>query len=183
MEENVESIKESIKREDDPLKKNIIDIDSPKEKSTLINTNSQDSNKQKVGDENSIPLKIKPKKELPIEKKPFNEFINDHLLPSIIQEFKVRRLEVADINLKNTSRPIAGDKCWVIFCEIKDICDFWLSFEKEDISSLKSFSLSKSNQTPSVIESFLIDEKRITLKLIISRILQRLNGQKLIGIN
>ena len=85
MEENVESKEESIKREDDPLKKNFIDVDSPKEASTLINTNSQDSNKQKVGGENSIPLKIKPKKELPIEKKPFNEFINDHLLPSIIQ--------------------------------------------------------------------------------------------------
>lgn len=183
MEENVESKEESIKREDDPLKKNFIDVDSPKEASTLINTNSQDSNKQKVGGENSIPSKIKPKKELPIEKKPFNEFINDHLLPSIIQEFKVRGLEVADINLKNTSRPIAGDKCWVIFCEIKDICNFWLSFEKDDISSLKSISLCKSDQKPSVIESFLIDEKRITLKLIISRILQRLNGQKLIGIN
>ena len=117
------------------------------------------------------------------EKKPFNVFINDHLLPSIIQEFKVRGLEIADINLKNTSRPIAGDKCWVIFCEIKDICSFWLSFEKDDISSLKSISLCKSDQKPSVIESFLIDEKRITLKLIISRILQRLNGQKLIGIN
>ncbi len=183
MEENVDSIKESIGNEDDPLKKDIIDIGKQKETSTLINTNSQDTNKQKVGDKNSIPLKIKPKKEIPIEKKPFSEFINDHLLPSIIQEFKVRGFEVSDINLKNTSRPIAGDKCWVIFCEIKDICNFWLSFEKEDISSLKSISLCKSDQEPSVIESFLIDEKRITLKLIISRILQRLNGQKLIGIN
>ena len=183
MEENVDSIKESIGNEDDFSKKDIIDIGNPKDTSTLLNANSQDSDKQKVGDKNSIPLKIKPKKELPIEKKPFNEFINDHLLPSIIQEFKVRGFEVSDINLKNTSRPIAGDKCWVIFCEIKDICNFWLSFEKEDISSLKSISLCKSDQEPSVIESFLIDEKRITLKLIISRILQRLNGQKLIGIN
>ena len=183
MEENVDSVKENVRRDDNSLKKDIVDIDSPKETSTLVNTNSQDSNKQNVGDEKPIPLKIKPQKELPIEKKPFNEFINDHLLPSIIQEFKVRGFEVSDINLKNTSRPIAGDKCWVIFCEIKDICNFWLSFEKEDISSLKSISLCKSDQEPSVIESFLIDEKRITLKLIISRILQRLNGQKLIGIN
>ena len=200
MEENVDSGKDSSKDLDDPLKKNINDLDSTKDKSTLTNTNSRDLNKeelfdetsnklikdfnkQKIDDENLIPLKIKPKKEIPIEKKPFNEFINDHLLPSIIQEFKVRGLEVADINLKNTSRPIAGDKCWVIFCEIKDICNFWLSFEKDDISSLKSISLCKSGQKPSVIESFLIDEKRITLKLIISRILQRLNGQKLIGVN
>ena len=75
MEENVDSIKESFKREDNSLKKDIVDIDSPKEKATLINTNSQDSNKQNIGEDNSIPLKIKPKKELPIEKKPFNEFI------------------------------------------------------------------------------------------------------------
>ena len=200
MEENVDSIKESNNSEDKPLKKDQIGDVSPKETSSSISKNQQvtnkeeignktsnnmvkDPNKQTVGEENSKPLNIKPKKELPIEKKPFNEFINDHLLPSLIQEFKVRGFEIADINLKNTSRPIAGDKCWVIFCEIKDICNFWLSFEKEDISSLKSISLCKSDQKPSVIESFLIDEKRITLKLIISRILQRLNGQKLIGIN
>ena len=217
MEENVDSINESSNKRDDPLNKDIVDIESSNETSTLINKNtgvsnndnfvdetsnniikdtnkpkvdvensnkvSNDINEKKVGEENSKPLKIKPKKELPIEKKPFDEFIKDHLLPSIIHEFKVRGFEVADINLKNTSRPIAGDKCWVIFCEIKDICNFWLSFEKEDISSLKSISLCKSDQKPSVIESFLIDEKRITLKLIISRILQRLNGQKLIGIN
>ena len=198
MEENLDSIKENIIKEDNSSKKGI--NDNPKEKSTLSNKSPQvscnedisnetsnqvfsDINKKTVVEDNSKPLKITPKKELPIEKKPFNEFINDHLLPSIIQEFKVRGLEVADINLKNTSRPIAGDKCWVIFCEIKDICNFWLSFEKDDISSLKSISLCKSDQKPSVIESFLIDEKRITLKLIISRILQRLNGQKLIGIN
>ena len=135
--------------------------------------------------ENLIPAKTisKPKKELPIEKKPFQEFINIHLIPALIDEINQRGLEVNSINLENTNRPIAGDKCWVINCEIKDICSFWLSFEKEDISSTKSISLSKPSQNPSIIESFLIDEKRITLKLIISRVMQRLNGQKLIGVN
>ena len=134
---------------------------------------------------NDIPVKNipKPKKDLPIEKKPFQEFVNVHLIPSLIEEINQRGLEINYINLQNTNRPIAGDKCWVINCEIKDTCNFWLSFEKDDISSLKSISLSKPNQTPSIIESFLIDEKRITLKLIISRVLQRLNGQKLIGVN
>ena len=129
---------------------------------------------------NTIP---KPKKELPIEKKPFQEFINLHLIPGLIEEINQRGLEVNNINFENTNRPIAGDKCWVINCEIKETCSFWLSFDKEDISSSKSISLSKPNQKPSIIESFLIDEKRITLKLIISRVIQRLNGQKLIGIN
>ena len=151
------------------------------------NVNSQNISASKVGINNEIDIPVKPitkpKKELPIEKKPFQEFINIHLIPSLIEEINQRGLEINDINLKNTNRPIAGDKCWVINCEIKDTCSFWLSFEKDDISSLKSISLSKPDQTPSIIESFLIDEKRITLKLIISRVLQRLNGQKLIGVN
>ena len=148
-------------------------------------TQNNSAPKVDIKNGNDIPVKniTKPKKELPIEKKPFQEFINAHLIPSLIEEINQRGLEINYINLQNTNRPIAGDKCWVINCEIKDTCNFWLSFEKDDISSLKSISLSKPNQTPSIIESFLIDEKRITLKLIISRVLQRLNGQKLIGVN
>ena len=151
------------------------------------NAKSQDISalKVEVKKENDTPPNIvpKPKKELPIEKKPFQEFINLHLIPALIEEIKQRGLEISNIDLKKTNRPIAGDKCWVINCEIKDTCNFWLSFEKDDITSLKSISLSKPLQKPSIIESFLIDEKRITLKLIISRVLQRLNGQKLIGVN
>ena len=198
MEENIESFKKSTTEEEalksvtnDNAKKvepNLINKDTAENAVNPINQNaskvvSNEINNKKVDSVSLNDIKIKPKKEIPIEKKPFNEFVNDHLLPSIIHEFKDRGFEINNINLKNTIRPIAGDKCWVIYCEIKDICNFWLSFEKEDISSLKSISLCKSDQKPSVIESFLIDEKRITLKLIISRILQRLNGQKLIGIN
>ena len=148
-------------------------------------TQNNSAPKVDIKNGNDIPVKNipKPKKELPIEKKPFQEFVNVHLIPSLIEEINQRGLEINYINLQNTNRPIAGDKCWVINCEIKDTCNFWLSFEKDDISSLKSISLSKPNQKPSIIESFLIDEKRITLKLIISRVLQRLNGQKLIGVN
>ena len=171
-----------------PNPENIKEITSEKViKMNKNNANSQNSSAPQVGikNENDTPVKTitKSKKELPIEKKPFQEFINIHLIPAFIEEINQRGLEIININLKNTNRPIAGDKCWVINCEIKDTCIFWLCFEKEDISSLKSISLSKPNQKPSIIESFLIDEKRITLKLIISRIMQRLNGQKLIGVN
>ena len=150
------------------------------------NANSQNNSASNVeNNENDKPAINFPKpiKELPIEKKPFQDFINNYLIPSLKDEISQRGFEIKNIDLKNTTRPIAGDKCWVINCEIKDTCNFWLSIEKEDISSLKSISLSKPNQKPSIIESFLIDEKRITLKLIVSRVLQRLNGQKLIGVN
>ena len=172
-------------------KSNSEEIKEPKSGTFTNTSNNNDNSQNKSAPKDDLkngidtPVKIIPKqkKDLPIEKKPFQEFINIHLIPALTEEINQRGLEINNINLKNTNRPIAGDKCWVINCEIKDICCFWLSFEKEDISSLKSISLSKPNQKPSIIESFLIDEKRITLKLIISRVLQRLNGQKLIGVN
>ena len=192
MEENLD-INNSANEEisDNTTKTNSEEIKEPSSEKDinmdLNNGNSQSNSASNVGIKNEISTPVqpitKPKKELPIEKKPFQEFINIHLIPALIEEINQRGLEINTINLTNTNRPIAGDKCWVINCEIKNTCNFWLSFEKDDISSLKSISLSKPNQKPSIIESFLIDEKRITLKLIISRVLQRLNGQKLIGVN
>ena len=192
MEENLE-IKNEVNKEvsDNTTHSNSKEIkESKSEKDINMVRNIDDSqsdsaSKDDIKNEINTPAKTitKPKKELPIEKKPFQEFINTHLIPALKEEINQRGLEIKNINLTNTNRPIAGDKCWVINCEIKDTCNFWLSFEKDDISSLKSISLSKPNQKPSIIESFLIDEKRITLKLIISRVLQRLNGQKLIGVN
>ena len=192
MEENLDKNNEVNKKiSDNTTNSNSEEIKEPgseKDMNMVVNNgNSQSNSDSKILIKNEIdtPAKpiTKPKKELPIEKKPFQEFINIHLIPALTEEINQRGLEINNINLTNTNRPIAGDKCWVINCEIKDTCNFWLSFEKDDISSLKSISLSKPNQQPSIIESFLIDEKRITLKLIISRVLQRLNGQKLIGVN
>ena len=192
MEENLEPIKEVNNEISDinnrSNSEDVKDAKSEKNINLTSNTDTSQNNstpKVDIKNENAVPAKTisKPIKELPIEKKPFQEFINIHLIPSLIEEINQRGLEVNNINLENTNRPIAGDKCWVVNCEIKDTCSFWLSFEKEDISSSKSISLSKPSQKPSIIESFLIDEKRITLKLIISRVMQRLNGQKLIGIN
>ncbi len=147
------------------------------------NANIQKNNTKEISTTIPAKAKAKPVKEPPIEKKPFLEFVNDYLIPEIKNEFKLKGKEVNKINIQKTHRPIADDICWVIYCEINDTCNFWLSFERDDITSLKSFSLCKNYEKPSIIESFLIDEKKITLKLIISRILQRLNGQKLIGAN
>ena len=199
MEENIEKDIQPKNETPDKFQNNPEMVNN--EKSELNKKNDDDSNTilkmKKEADKELVetPKNIKkeidssnkneviPKKEIPVEKKPFEEFVNIDLIPSIKNELNQRGLEVEDINLKYTYRPVAGDKCWVIFCEIKNTCKFWLSFEKNDITSSKSISISKTNKKASVIESFLIDEKRITLKLIISRILQRLNGQKLIGIN
>ena len=136
MEENLDKNNEvNTEISDNSTKLNSEEINKPKsEKAINIdinNGNSENNSASKVVIKNEIdtPDKsiTKPKKELPVEKKPFQEFINIHLIPSFVEEINQRGLEINNIHLTNTNRPISGDKCWVINCEIKDTCNFWLS--------------------------------------------------------
>ena len=127
--------------------------------------------------------KEKPKKPPKIEEKPFDEFINDYLLPGIKKELKLRDIEVLTLELTNEERPVTGGNCWLVSCEFTNKRKFYLGFEKQDIKSTKTISLVEGGQTPALLESFLIDEKKITLSLLISRLLQRLNGQKWLNAN
>ena len=123
---------------------------------------------------------VKPPK---IEDKPFDEFINSHLIPGLKSSIENKGVSVIDIKLIQGSRPVVGGNCWMVFCEISEQRRFWLCFNKEILTSDKTILLAESNSDPSVVESFLIDEKKTTLPLLISRVLQRLNGQKWIGAN
>ena len=128
-----------------------------------------------------IPKKpVKPPK---IEDKPFDEFVSNHLIPGLKSSIEDRGTLVNEIKLIEGKRPVVGGECWMIFCEISDQRRFWLCFNKEVITSDKTILLAESNSEPSIVESFLIDEKKTTLALLISRVLQRLNGQKWIGVN
>ena len=50
-------------------------------------------------------------------------------------------------------------------------------------ASAKVIALADPGSDPTLLESFLIDEKRMSLPLLVSRLLQRLNGQKWLGGN
>ena len=129
----------------------------------------------------SIPKKpVKPPK---IEDKPFDEFISNYFIPGLKKSIQDKGSNVIDIKLINANRPVVGGKCWIVYCELVDDRKFWLCFNKKIITSDKTILLAESNSEPSIVESFLIDEKKTTLPLLISRVLQRLNGQKWIGAN
>ena len=145
--------------------------------SSEFKSNSNDNN----GDEPKVQKKpIKPPK---LEDKPFNEFIKSHFIPGLEKSLKEKGTEVNDINLIEGNRPVIGGKCWMVFCKLSYDRKFWLCFDKEVITANKTILLAESNSEPSIVESFLIDEKKTTLPLLISRVLQRLNGQKWIGAN
>ena len=149
----------------------------PKTTSTESNTKSEETNLEKV----PLPKKtVKPPK---LEDKPFEEFISNHFIPGLKTSIVDKGENVLEMKLIQGDRPVVGGKCWMVFCELEEGRRFWLCFNKELITSDKTILLSESSSDPSIVESFLIDEKKTTLPLLISRVLQRLNGQKWIGAN
>tara|TARA_Y100001968_G_C19173366_1_gene626786 strand:- start:96 stop:551 length:456 start_codon:yes stop_codon:yes gene_type:complete len=125
----------------------------------------------------------KPVKPPKIEDKPFNEFITNHFIPELKKSIQDKGTKIETITLIVGNRPVVGGKCWMVHCQLSDDRKFWLCFNKEIITSDKTILLAESNSEPSIVESFLIDEKKTTLPLLVSRVLQRLNGQKWIGSN
>ena len=123
---------------------------------------------------------IKPPK---LEDKPFDEFINEFFIPSLKKSILEKGSNVIDIKLIEGNRPVVGGRCWMVYCELVDDRKFWLCFNKKIITSDKTILLAESKSEPGIVESFLIDEKKTTLPLLISRVMQRLNGQKWIGPN
>ena len=152
-------------------------MENSKPSSELNNKKSDLTN----ADKPVLPKKsVKPPK---IEDKPFDEFITNHLIPGLKKSIEDKGTIVNKINFIEGSRPVVGGRCWMVYCELSSDRKFWLCFNKEVIASDKTILLAESKSDPSIVESFLIDEKKITLPLLISRVLQRLNGQKWIGAN
>ena len=143
-------------------------------------------NKPKISSDKQLDLSKtteKPKKPPKIEDKPFLEFISNHLIPGLKSSIEGKGTLVTDIKLIEGQRPVVGGNCWMVICELSEQRKFWLCFNNDLITSEKTILLAESNSDPSIVESFLIDEKKTTLPLLISRVLQRINGQKWIGMN
>ena len=125
----------------------------------------------------------KPPKPPKLEDKPFEEFITNYFIPGLEKSILEKGSIVEEIKLIEGIRPVVGGRCWMVFCKLDNDRKFWLCFNKNIITSYKTILLAESDSEPSIVESFLIDEKKTTLALLISRVLQRLNGQKWIGAN
>ncbi|WP_186541006.1 DUF2996 domain-containing protein [Synechococcus sp. BIOS-E4-1] len=129
---------------------------------------------------------VKPAKPAPKPKpedKPFASFIQEDLLPSLTKSLTEREQAPISLLLVEGERPVVGGLCWMVQAELPAGRRFWLCFESDSITSGKTIALAESGSDPSLLESFLIDEKRINQALLESRLLQRLNGQKWFGGN
>ena len=182
---NAESTSLDIDQSDYVKKKESSIIDKNEQNSAVkINSDNEEKSKSKIeAKAEATKISKKPVKPPKIEDKPFNEFVGKHLIPGLRSSIEEKGVLVSEIKLIEGNRPVVGGKCSMVFCELSDQRRFWLCFNKEIITSDKTILLAESNSEPSIVESFLIDEKKTTLALLISRLLQRLNGQKWIGAN
>ena len=116
-----------------------------------------------------------------LEDKPFDDFIRNHLLPDIEKAITEKGYKPSTLELIQGDRPVVGGSCWMIYGAISPDRQFWLCFASDSIASKKTISLADSGTEPSLLEPFLIDEKKMTLQLLRSRLMQRLNGQQWFG--
>ncbi len=117
------------------------------------------------------------------EDKPFAEFVPELLLPALAREIQSYGGPEPELTFGEGPMPVVGSNCWLVKGQLPGERRFWLCFTSADINDAKTFAVAEGGSEPSLLESFLIDEKKITLALLVSRLVQRLNGQKWLGAN
>ncbi|MEC4894396.1 MAG: DUF2996 domain-containing protein [Oscillatoria sp. PMC 1051.18] len=128
--------------------------------------------------------KAKAKKEKPPapEDKPFPQFIEEEYKPALKEALAQQGIEDIELTFTKDKLPIVGagnDECWQVIGNWQNgKRQFNVYFLEEDIKGQKAFSWAVNGRKPSTIESFMIDERRINLDLLVFYTLQRLNGQK-----
>ncbi|MEB3210039.1 MAG: DUF2996 domain-containing protein [Leptolyngbyaceae bacterium] len=127
----------------------------------------------------------KPKKEKPpaVEDKPFEEFITSHFIPEVEKSLKAEGIDDIHLSLEKRPIPIKGfdqsSTCsQVVGHWNNDKRTFFIAFQKDDIKAPKFYAASDSGSKPATLESFMIDERKVTLDLMVFYVVQRLNGQK-----
>ncbi|AUB35883.1 Type II secretory pathway, pseudopilin PulG [Nostoc flagelliforme CCNUN1] len=142
-----------------------------------------------TGEKPAAAAKAAKKEKAPsVEDKPFVEFIEQDYLPALQKAIAQQGVKDLQVSFAKQKVPITGfesaEECWQIIGSWKEtgLRQFNLYFPEEDIQGKKGFSCNEGKK-PSTLESFLIDERKITLDLLVFGLVQRLDGQKWLGIN
>jgi hypothetical protein len=118
-----------------------------------------------------------------VEEKPFAEFIEQDFNPALTKALSDKGIGDLKLTFAQQSLPLKGanpqEKCWQVVGNWQNgQRQFNLYFLDADISGQKAFSYTSNGSSASTIESFMIDERKVTLDLLVLYTLQRLNGQK-----
>jgi hypothetical protein len=135
---------------------------------------------QPATDGDAKPAKAKPPAP---EDQPFESFVPQLLIPALAKEIQGYGGPAPELSYEQGAMPVVGADCWMVKGTLPGQRRFWLCFTAADINSAKTVAVAEAGSEPSLLESFLIDEKKMSLALLVSRLVQRLNGQKWLGPN
>lgn len=129
------------------------------------------------------PAKPPKKEKAPaLEDKPFADFVTQHYLPTLVQTLGKVGINDLDLKFEKQRLPILGmddAECWQVIGRWQGgKRQFHIIFSKEDIQAPKFFCYADNGAEPSTLESFMIDERKVNLDLLLLYTVQRLNGQK-----
>jgi hypothetical protein len=141
-----------------------------------------------AGDKPAAAAKAKKEKPPALEDKPFNEFIEQEYLPALKSAFAEQGISDLEISFVKDKIQIPGlsqnGNCWQVKGSWQSgRRQFNVYFPDEDINKQKAFSYATNGTHPSTLESFMIDERKVTLDLLVFYTLQRLNAQKWLAWN
>lgn len=134
------------------------------------------------------PAKAKKEKPPAVENKPFAEFIHQDYLPALQKALAAEGVSDLEVTLVEQKLPIAGlnssEESWQVVGKFKNgQRQFNVYFPKKDIKGQRAFSCADNGTKATTLEPFLIDERRITLDLLVFGVVQRLNAQKWLNLN
>ncbi len=138
-----------------------------------------------VDGEPPVEKTVAPKKEKPpaLEAKPFVEFIQQDYLPALTQALVEKGISDLQLDLSRAKIAVKGFKTSP---ECSQVVGRWnggkrqfnIYFFDDNIQGQRALSCVDQGNEASTIESFLIDERKITLDLLVSGLVLRLNSQK-----
>lgn len=130
------------------------------------------------------PAKEKKEKAPALEDKPFADFVQQDLLPAL-QAALAKQGGMQDLTLafEQQQLQVIGlsqePACWQVVGRWQgNRRQFNVYFFKDDIQGHRAFSCTDSGTKASTLEPFLIDERKVTLDLLVFGVLQRLVAQK-----
>jgi Protein of unknown function (DUF2996) len=142
---------------------------------------------EKAEEDKPAAAKAAKKEKAPsVEDKPFVEFIQQDYLPALQKAIAQEGVQNLQLSFAKQKVPVTGydkEEYWQVAGSWQNgLRQFNLYFPEENIQGKKIFSCNEGKK-PSTLESFLIDERKITLDLMVFGLVQRLNGQKWLGRN
>lgn len=127
-------------------------------------------------EEAAAPAKPKPKPPAKAPAKALPEMMEEDVIPSLRSILETQE-DISELQLFFEDNKLEGS-----FWKKGTPYSFWAFFPDGNITGPKGFSLSSHGSTPSHVEPFLVDEKKVTAKLLVFWVEKRLAAQGIIPV-